>query len=341
VSDSELDRLKGHLHDVSNVLSVVLGWAEEAKRSLADGVYVEHALGVIEVEARRARSLARRAIGAASEPVPRDVRGVLKDLVAVLSQEAKRKHVTLSFDGFESALIGDSDALYHVVSNLVHNAFSYAPVGSVILLSADVDEQSVLITVADDGPGVPEARRTSIFAGDSTREGGAGVGLAHSRATSRLAGGELWLAPSTNGARFCVEWPLHRIPAAPRSSVAAPAALHALRVLIVEDDAGVSALLEGALDARGADVAVAATLAQALAARGPFDALLLDLSPLGDDLNAAAVALRAAHPGAQLVVTTGSVDLVPTELEFAVLVRKPFEVSEVVQAIVNASAGKP
>ena len=59
----------GALHDVSNALTVLLGWVTEARAASASPEQLAHALAIIEDRARAARDLARRAIGAAHEAI--------------------------------------------------------------------------------------------------------------------------------------------------------------------------------------------------------------------------------------------------------------------------------
>jgi two-component system OmpR family response regulator len=113
------------------------------------------------------------------------------------------------------------------------------------------------------------------------------------------------------------------------------------RVLVVEDDADVVSLLETALGARGADVTVARN-AQELArvvAESPHDAALVDLSPIERDVSGALRLLRGRSPHAPVVLITGSVAGLPEALAHERWVRKPFEVGEVVSALIEAGAG--
>ena len=66
-------------------------------------------------------------------------------------------------------------------------------------------------------------------------------------------------------------------------------------------------------------------------AKGPWDAVLVDLSPLGPDPKAAIERIRQSSPEAALVLVTGQADAVPADVDDPNmhLVRKPFEVSEV------------
>ena len=62
----------GALHDVSNVLTVLLGWAAEARSASESPAQLERALAIIEEKAREARDVARCAIGAQTSVDARD-----------------------------------------------------------------------------------------------------------------------------------------------------------------------------------------------------------------------------------------------------------------------------
>jgi hypothetical protein len=63
VADPHRD-VTGALHDVSNALTVLLGWVTEARTGRGSPEQVNRALAIVEERARTARDLARRAIGA-------------------------------------------------------------------------------------------------------------------------------------------------------------------------------------------------------------------------------------------------------------------------------------
>src|SRR6185437_570032 len=87
----------GALHDVSNALTVLLGWVAEARSGRQSPADLDRALAIIEDRARSARDLARRAIG--SQPTPeqaeRSVEDVVREVVEALSVEAQRARVNL------------------------------------------------------------------------------------------------------------------------------------------------------------------------------------------------------------------------------------------------------
>lgn len=335
--------LRGALHDVSNALTVMLGWVSEARSPDATAESVAYALRILEQRSRAARDLARRAIGAESADAdqPELLDSVLRDTVDALAVEASRANVRLSLEARTRTRIHGGADLSQVVTNLVLNAIAHAPVGSEIVIGGAHGEGDAHIDIEDRGPGIPAERRDSIFDGVSTRKGGAGVGLQHARAVARSAGGEVELVPTVAGACFRVTWPsLEGAAAAPRST-ARELVLQGLSVLVVEDDIDVINLLDAALGARGATLVVARTLEQMKArlAEATPHAALIDLSPISTDIAGALLLLREAAPEATVVLITGSANAeVPmsqdVELQW---VRKPFEVAEIVAALTRAN----
>ena len=335
---------------MSNALTVMLGWIGEARAEGATRETIDDALRIVEQRARAARDLARRAIGATPPSMDEEQSAavIVGDVIRALAVEAHRAGVRIASRGAEGegaaalrrVLLGAAADLSQVVTNLVLNAIAHAPRGSEITVVVTARESQVALDVIDAGPGVSDERRDSIFEGDTTRAGGAGVGLRHARELARAAGGDLeLLSPQEgSGAQFRVTWPrVDLIPPAPRS-LPRLKIFEGKRVLVVEDDALVTQLLEAALTARGAEVTIARSLGELTAALDPgipHDAVLIDLSPIAGDPGAAIASLRANSPDATLVVISGSAEELPVPLqtEHVRFVRKPFEVGEIVSAL--------
>lgn len=331
--------LAGVLHDVSNALTVLLGWVSEARAPNATPDAVVYALSIIEQRARIARDLARHAIGGARIDEQRDVAGLVEELAQALRIEAQQRGVKLVVrGGGTAARVAGARDLSQVLTNVVLNALAHAPAGSAVDVVVEGEDERSAVTVEDDGPGVPDERRASVFEGDTQRPGGAGVGLRHARAIARSAGGDVTLLPRRpgKGASFRIIWPRVDVVPRPPMSNARVSDLLGLRVLVVEDDPAVTQLLEAALEARGADVAVARTRAalDAVLASAEFDVALVDLSPIAGDVATALAALRDACRG-RVVLMTGQADALPEAARDPAieLVRKPFEVREIVAAL--------
>ncbi|MFO0756789.1 MAG: hybrid sensor histidine kinase/response regulator [Byssovorax sp.] len=356
--------LTGALHEVSNALTVILGWIDRARAEVSAPEIVEQALGIAASRASQARDIVRRAIGAeVDKAAPRSAGELVEDAVTGLSPELRGKGLTLSCDvdpHIEDQLLEPPQPLLQILTNLLLNAISMTAPGGRIEVEARAAGTHVLFAVSDEGPGIPPERRDTLFsAGISTRPGGAGIGLRHSAALARASGAELSLADSTAGARFELRWPIAALltdrepgsmPLVPTTPSQRPssegelplppprqASLDGARVLLVEDDDAVIDLLDTALTARGADVISIrgrGELDGALAA-GPFDAALVDLSPIRDDIEGALASVREASEAVRVVLISGSAEQMPSLPEdwVSAWVRKPFEVGEIVRAL--------
>lgn len=103
-------------------------------------------------------------------------------------------------------LEGEETQLTRLVTNLLDNAFKYVPGGRTVWLKV---AKGPALTVADNGPGIPEAERETIFesfhrGGSRPGEQGAGLGLALCRAIAERHGLEIALVPTEQGACFIV-----------------------------------------------------------------------------------------------------------------------------------------
>ncbi|MBN1770935.1 MAG: HAMP domain-containing histidine kinase [Deltaproteobacteria bacterium] len=187
----------------------------------------EKALGMVEVAARRADqaiallddwlALMRLEEGEylnRTETV--DLREVLADVVAGCAEapEAAGKQIVPPGDGEDAAVRGDRGALRELFRNLVTNAVRYTPVGGRIELGLELRGDDVVVSVHDNGPGVPEEERRRIFEpfyrGKAQRGiPGDGLGLPIALRIARSHGGDLELdgGPGT-GTTFRVTLPL-------------------------------------------------------------------------------------------------------------------------------------
>ncbi len=136
--------------------------------------------------------------------------------------------VTLSVevDPAPFSLEADAERLHQVVANLVANAVRHSPADGHVLVRALAAESGAVLEVSDEGPGIPAEDATRVFerfyradSARSSRDGGAGLGLAIARWIVELHGGEIH--PETNephGCRMVVHIPgrveIHE-PAAP------------------------------------------------------------------------------------------------------------------------------
>lgn len=341
-SDDRAQDLAGALHEVSNALTVVLGWLDVARSKLPHGPERE-ALEVARTHARLGYGVARKAIGAEVPEVgtgQSTARAVARTAITGVTPEAHRRGVELIIDCADAGhgSISNVGAALQILTNLLLNAIAFTPRGRSVTLKLDDDGSQLVFGVRDEGPGIPEERVQTIFEGPvSTRRGGAGVGLKHSHALASSHGAHLIVAPSGPGACFELHWPAAEARSSVRPQRAPGACVRGARVLVVEDDAAVRSLIELALEARGAQTNLVASAAELDAAmvRGTYDVALIDLSPIGDQAAATFARLRQTNPGIVIILISGVASGVPDAMErdVAAWVRKPFEMGEVIDVM--------
>lgn len=334
--------LAGALHEVSNALTVVLGWLDHARTQLPSGA-TRDALEVAYLHARLGHTVARRAIGARvdDDASSRSALAIARDAALGVRQEASRRHVYIEIDDRDAPdlLLTTSAVALQILVNLLLNAVAFSPIGGKVVLSVRGNSGEMTFGVTDSGPGIPSEDVERIFvAAASTRDGGAGIGLRHSYALALQHEGELRLvATGPTGSRFELKWPVGEAPSGLFRSVP-PRALDGMRILVLEDDPAVMALIEFGLSGRGASVVCVSSQTELFGVlqNGIFDVALLDLSPLGTDPTQSLHRLRAANATLPVIVISGSV---APDVESAAIVgwvRKPFEISEIVDALTRA-----
>ena len=106
------------------------------------------------------------------------------EVFADLAPIADEKNVYLTHDG-DALIIGSDTLIYRMIFNLTENAVRYTRRDSVINISIVCNENDVQIRVRDNGHGIPEQYRESIFQpffrvdkARSREHGGVGLGLA-------------------------------------------------------------------------------------------------------------------------------------------------------------------
>ena len=113
---------------------------------------------------------------------------------------------------------GDEDLVRRLVGNVLDNAIRYSPSGGSVRVALDGAEGRWLISIADQGPGIPADVQPRIFerfyrvdaarSHDGAGDGGAGLGLALARWIARAHHGEIRLASSSRlGSTFEIELP--------------------------------------------------------------------------------------------------------------------------------------
>jgi len=213
-------------HELRTPLTAIQGYVEALQDE--DPPEPEEAGRFLEIIARQAsrmerlvRDLLRLArLEAGHEPVvpaQTDLESLFSDVVTELegALDAKDQRVVTDVGPPARTLFVDETKLHDALRNLVENALAYAPPSTTIALAARRGDDHVVITVSDEGPGIPEADLTRIFErfyrvdkARSRESGGTGLGLSIVKHLVEILGGEVKAAnrPS-GGAVFSIRLP--------------------------------------------------------------------------------------------------------------------------------------
>lgn len=332
--------LAAALHEVGNALTVVLGWLEIAESRAEEGP-ARDALEIARSYAQLGHGMARRAIGSSDAilEIERSAASLARAAVLGVTPAATQKAVGLRLEtrtGLDD-WVTDADAVARILLNLLLNAVAFSPAGGSVTLELNEGPGVIVFRVVDEGPGIDAERAQTLFsAPDSTRPGGHGIGLRHSAEVARERGGALGLVRPGPGACFELSWPRGEKKSGARHPTVATR-LEGTRILVLEDDPAVLGLIELSLETRGATVVSITSGAEldSFDILSGVSAALFDLSPIADDPKAALARLRARVGDVPVILISGSPTGVPEAVadEIRVWVRKPFEMSEVVEVL--------
>ncbi|MFF5032656.1 HAMP domain-containing sensor histidine kinase [Nocardia salmonicida] len=105
---------------------------------------------------------------------------------------------TTSIEPACATVFADRARLHQVLFNLLDNAARHGPSGGEVRVSASTGPEGTVLEIQDDGPGIPEAERATVFdrftRGGRTDGGGTGLGLAIARWVIDLHGGSIAVA---------------------------------------------------------------------------------------------------------------------------------------------------
>jgi two-component system OmpR family sensor kinase len=211
-------------HELRTPLASIRGYSELTRRGgheLPDDVV--RALGRIESESIRMTSLVEDLLLLARLDAGRELVLGDVDLVPLVADAVSDAHAAgpdhewrLEVDAEEAVVVrGDGGRLHQVVANLLANARNHTPAGTVVTVGLAIEGGDAVLTVVDDGPGIPEDLQPVLFErfarGDTSRSratGSTGLGLAIVAAVVDGHGGTVEARSTPGDTRFTVRLPL-------------------------------------------------------------------------------------------------------------------------------------
>ena len=128
---------------------------------------------------------------------------LVEECIQHFVEQADKKHIDLGFDLSPVTIRGDSFLLRDLIDNLVDNAIRYSPPHGRVTVNCRVEGGMGLLSVEDNGPGVPAAEHDLIFSRFyrlNHKTVGSGLGLAIVRDIAVDHGAQIALASGPNGA---------------------------------------------------------------------------------------------------------------------------------------------
>ena len=344
----------GVAHDFNNLLGAILGRAQLLRRKPMPGD-VDHDLAVIEKAAqdgretvRRIQEFSRTRRDKKFEPV--NLGEILADALEITKTRWKDDALSrkVQFKPLLEAeqvppIMGNASELREVFTNLILNAIDAMPQGGRIELSCRLEGDRVVARVADTGVGMTEHIRQHLFDPFFSTKGARGMGLGMSVVYGIVTRHEGKIDVATalgQGTTFVLDFPAsaeRHVPVAGNDGAALPDLLRPGRILVVDDEPEVAAVVRDVLASAGheVDTALSGIDALQMVEVTAYDLVFTDLGM--PDMSGWEVAekLNEAKPGLPVALVTGwgtSLDEADAKRRgVTAVVHKPFEIDELVR----------
>jgi PAS domain S-box-containing protein len=367
----EADRMKDEFlatlsHELRTPLTAILGWTQILMASKHANEQVTLAMETISRSARAQSRLIEDVLDISRittgkmrlDRRPTALPSVIETAVGTVqpAADAKQIRIHLSLDRDIDPLLIDPDRVQQIVWNLLSNAIKFSPRQTDVHVTLRRTNDHAIIEVRDQGPGIGAEFLPHLFerfrqADSSSRRSysGLGLGLALTKNLTELHGGTVEVESDLErGSLFRIYLPLATVPDQPAAERADKGRdmledpLFGIRVLVVDDSADARLMFQTLLQNRGASVATAGSVDEALAKleQFPSDIVLTDVAmPLRDGYDLLRE-IRASYAGpGQLPILAltaqarGEDEQRARSAGFQSYLRKPIEAEQLVREI--------
>ncbi len=338
----------GIAHDFNNLLSGILGYTELLKTFAVSptviATYTEH-LTTIEKAALDGAALVKKIQQYIRQEKQTlfealDLPSLLQDCILFTRpywyNEPRRQgiDIQLKLDLNEvPSVMGSASELREVFVNLILNAVQAMPEGGQLALSTSCHD-GVQVRVADTGLGMSETVRKRIFEPLFTTKGehGTGMGLAVSYGIIQEHEGTVDVTSKLGeGTVFTLTFPPAHdaVPVPDEETADLPSA--SARILLVDDEKMVRAVLTKLLTLRGHEVEAAASGPEALTITDSngFDLVIVDQAMPEMNGRELAHILRGRFPTMPIILLTGDTEVGEPGDDIDIILSKPFQINEV------------
>mgnify|MGYP000597811377 CR=1 FL=1 len=247
------------------------------------------------------------------------IREFIKDLEGMLAITANEKDVAFLVnisDNVPTHLTIDHAKISQIITNLVHNAIKFTDSGKWVKVEFSLNDENLMITVADQGAGISSTDQTKLFGkfqqvGQSKSSEGSGLGLSITLGLVELLGGTIKvLSTLGSGSIFKVMLPQQSHHDVLQKSVVQEKANfdRSSQILIVEDNEINQAVMLAVFESLHTSVTIAGTGEEALEIVNDrhFDLILMDIHLPGIDGRQTSEKIKQNYP--QLPIIALSAD---------------------------------
>lgn len=210
-------------HDLRNPLNAVMLAASLLQTSDKIEPDDREQLEIIDISAKRMQRLIEDLLDVTRleggkrlpiEPAPLDVESLFEETYELFRSQAVTSSITLQYKANDVPPVhADRHRVLQVLSNLIGNAMKFTPPGGMVTYRAEPQDGSVLMVVADTGPGIPKENLGDIFnpywQAKRTARLGAGLGLPIAKGIVESHGGRMWVESEPGkGTKFLFTLPV-------------------------------------------------------------------------------------------------------------------------------------
>ncbi len=208
-------------HELQTPIAIIKGYAGlyADETTPINPEQIREKMQIIEEESNRLSKLVENLLyasrlqagGLELERSPVVLPGLINRVVQKMKDVSKQHKVQAVLPEELPAVLADYDKIQQVLVNLIENAIKYSPRGGTITIEASPNSNEVVVSVSDQGIGIPEGERQRVFDRFSRLDSryvrerqGAGLGLYICKAIVEAHGGRIWVeaVPGGTGSRF-------------------------------------------------------------------------------------------------------------------------------------------
>ncbi|WP_432352195.1 two-component system histidine kinase PnpS [Sporosarcina sp. A2] len=215
-------------HELRTPVTSIKGFAETLlDGALSDPVISRDFISIIEKESGRLHSIVTDLLelsgieqdGFTLNVTEVDATYTIREAIQLVSGKLAEKQMVIEFESLDHLLLeADSSRLMQVLVNLLSNAIAYSKLGTTIRIRGTVEEDFVVIAIADEGIGIEKDKIPRLFErfyradlARSRESGGTGLGLAIVKHLIEAHHGTIWVESELNqGSEFFMKLPIRQ-----------------------------------------------------------------------------------------------------------------------------------